>query len=98
MKIDGKEIRALWYEKNKIKFIDQRKLPYTLEYYTAENVDECCFAIKEMVVRGAPAIGATAVYGMVLGIDDLEKTVEKLKKQDQQHMICFMQLIICLIK
>jgi translation initiation factor eIF-2B subunit alpha/methylthioribose-1-phosphate isomerase len=80
MKIDGKEIRALWYEKNKIKFIDQRKLPYKLEYYTAENVDECCFAIKEMVVRGAPAIGATAVYGMALGFDDLEKTAEKLKK------------------
>ncbi len=80
MKIDGKEIRALWYEKNKIKFIDQRKLPYKLEYYIAENVDECCFAIKEMVVRGAPAIGAAAVYGMVLGFDDLEKTAEKLKK------------------
>ncbi len=80
MKIDGKEIRALWYEKNKIKFIDQRKLPYKLEYYIAENVDECCFAIKEMVVRGAPAIGATAAYGMVLGFDDLEKTAEKLKK------------------
>ncbi len=80
MKIDGKEIRALGYEKNKIKFIDQRKLPYKLEYYIAENVDECCFAIKEMVVRGAPAIGATAAYGMVLGFDDLEKTAEKLKK------------------
>jgi len=80
MKINGKERKALWFEKGKIKFIDQRKLPHKLEYYTAETVDECCFAIKDMVVRGAPAIGATAVYGMVLGINDLEKTAEKLRK------------------
>ncbi len=80
MKINGREGRALWFEKDKIKFIDQRKLPYKLEYYTAETVCDCCFAIKEMVVRGAPAIGAAAVYGMVLGAHDLEKTTEKLKK------------------
>ena len=52
MKIDGKEGRALWFENGVIKFIDQRKLPYKLEYYTAKTVDECAFAIKEMVVRG----------------------------------------------
>jgi len=80
MKIKGKEGRALWFEKGKIIFIDQRKLPYTIEYYTAKNVDECCFAIKDMVVRGAPAIGAAAVYGMVLGTNSLEKTAEKLRK------------------
>ncbi len=80
MKINGREGRALWFEKDKIIFIDQRKLPYKLEYYTAKNVDDCCFAIKEMVVRGAPAIGATAVYAMVLGYSDLENTAEKLKK------------------
>ncbi len=80
MKINGKQGRALWFEKDKIKFIDQRKLPYKLEYYTAKTVDDCCFAIKKMVIRGAPAIGATAAYGMVLGVNDLEKTSKKLKK------------------
>jgi translation initiation factor eIF-2B subunit alpha/methylthioribose-1-phosphate isomerase len=80
MKINGREGRALWFKKNKIIFIDQRKLPYKLEYFTAETVDDCCFAIKEMVVRGAPAIGATVVYGIVLGLNNLEKTAEKLKK------------------
>jgi len=80
MKVNGKDKRALWFEKGKIVFIDQRKLPYKLEYYTAETVDDCCFAIKDMVVRGAPAIGAAAVYGMVLGASDLEKTAETLKK------------------
>jgi len=80
MKINGKESRALWFEKGKINFIDQRKLPFKLEYYTAKTADDCCFAIKEMVVRGAPAIGAAAVYGMVLGASDLKKTAEKLRK------------------
>jgi translation initiation factor eIF-2B subunit alpha/methylthioribose-1-phosphate isomerase len=80
MKINGKDARALWFEKGAIKFIDQRKLPYKLEYYIAKNVDECAFAIKDMVVRGAPAIGAAAAYGMVLGINDVKKTVETLRK------------------
>ncbi len=64
MKINSEEGRALWFEKGKIIFIDQRKLPYKLEYYTAQTVDDCCFAIKEMAVRGAPAIGAATAYGI----------------------------------
>ncbi len=80
MKINGEDKRALWFEKGEVKFIDQRLLPYKLEYYIAKTVDECCFAIKDMVVRGAPAIGAAAAYGMVLGASDLKKTAEKLKK------------------
>jgi translation initiation factor eIF-2B subunit alpha/methylthioribose-1-phosphate isomerase len=80
MKINGKDGRALWFEKGVIKFIDQRKLPYKLDYYIAKTVDECAFAIKDMVVRGAPAIGASAAYGMVLGVNDLKKTAETLRK------------------
>ena len=80
MKIEGKDGRALWFENNAIQFIDQRKLPYKLEMFTAKTVDECAFAIKDMVVRGAPAIGAAAAYGMVLGKNKLEKTAELLRK------------------
>lgn len=80
MKIEGKDRRALWFENGTIKFIDQRKLPYKFEIFTAKTVDECCFAIKDMVVRGAPAIGAAAAYGMVLGVNELEKTAKKLRK------------------
>ena len=80
MIINGKESRALWFKDGAIKFIDQRKLPYKLEYYTAKTIDECAYAIKEMVVRGAPAIGAAAVYGIVLGINNLEKSAEILRK------------------
>jgi len=80
MKIKGKEYRALWFEKNTVKFIDQRKLPYKFEIYTAKTVDDIAFAIKDMVVRGAPAIGATAAYGMVLGEKELNETVKKLRQ------------------
>ena len=80
MKINGKEGRALWFENGSIKFIDQRKLPYKLEYFTAKTVEECAFAIKDMVVRGAPAIGVAAAYGMVLGKENLTKTAELLRK------------------
>ena len=80
MKIEGKEYRALWYENNNVKFIDQRKLPYKFEVYTAKTVDDIAFAIKDMVVRGAPAIGAAAAYGMVLGEKKLNETANKLRK------------------
>ena len=79
MKVEGKEYRALWAEENTVKFIDQRKLPYDFEIFTAKTVDDIAFAIKDMVVRGAPAIGAAAVYGMALGKNDVEKSAEKLR-------------------
>lgn len=79
MKIEGKDCRALWLENGIVKFIDQRKLPYKLEIFSAKTVDDVAFAIKDMVVRGAPAIGAAAVYGMALGKKDLQKTAEKLR-------------------
>lgn len=80
MKINEEDYRALWFEEGNVKFIDQRKLPFNFEIFTAKNVDEVCFAIKDMVVRGAPAIGAAAAYGMVIGKDNAKKTAEKLKE------------------
>ena len=79
MKIDGTQYRALWHDGNVIKFIDQRKLPYSFEIFTARTVDEVACAIKEMVVRGAPAIGAAAVYGMALGEKETQKSAALLR-------------------
>ena len=80
MKIEGEEFRSLWYEKNKVHFIDQRKLPYKFCIYSARTIDEIVFAIRDMVVRGAPAIGAAASYGMVLGVKDIINTSIKLRQ------------------
>ena len=53
------EKRTLW-------LIDQRKLPQQEEWLPVKSAAEAARAIKDMVVRGAPAIGVTAAYGMVL--------------------------------
>ena len=96
MKMDGKDKRALWFEEGCLKLIDQRKLPYSLEIFVAKNVEDVIFAINEMVVRGAPAIGAAAVYGMVLGSQDIMKTEKRLQQTrptafDLFYAISYMQ-------
>jgi S-methyl-5-thioribose-1-phosphate isomerase len=79
MKINGSQYRSLWPEGKTVKFIDQRKLPYSFEIFTARTVDDIVYAIKEMIVRGAPAIGAAAVYGMAIGEKDPQKSAELLR-------------------
>lgn len=79
MKIEGKAYRSIWLQGRTVQFIDQRKLPYRFEIFTARTVEDIAFAIKEMVVRGAPAIGAAAAYGMALGEKDPEKTARMLR-------------------
>lgn len=80
MKIEGEEKRALWFEKDTVKFIDQRFLPYKLKIFNAKSIDKLAFAIKEMVVRGAPAIGVAAAYGMVLGGKNIIRSSQIIKK------------------
>jgi S-methyl-5-thioribose-1-phosphate isomerase len=80
MKIKGEEKKALWFENDTLCLIDQRKLPFSIEIVKATTVEEIAEIIKTMVVRGAPAIGATAAYGMVIGRNKAEETAEILKK------------------
>jgi len=54
------------YTQNKVNLIDQRLLPGELRILSLNNYFEVAAAIKEMVVRGAPAIGATAAFGMAI--------------------------------
>ncbi len=79
MKINGREYRSLWQDSNTILFIDQRKLPFSFEIFTARTVKDVAFAIKEMVVRGAPAIGAAAAYGMALGEKNPKQSAKLLR-------------------
>lgn len=79
MKINGQQYRALWNEGTTVKFIDQRKLPNSFEIFTARSTEDVAFAIRDMVVRGAPAIGAAAAYGMALGEKNLEHSAELLR-------------------
>jgi len=68
MKIEGKEYRTIWFENNVVKIIDQTKLPHQFIIKELKTVKDAINAIKVMEVRGAPLIGATAAYGVVLAI------------------------------
>ena len=75
MKIEGKSYKTIWFENNSVKIIDQTKLPHQFVIKDLKTVKDSINAIKTMEVRGAPLIGATAAYGIVLAIqesDDLE--------------------------
>jgi methylthioribose-1-phosphate isomerase len=54
------------YNNNIIKMIDQRRLPNSLEIFTCHTYQEVGSAIRNMIVRGAPAIGASAAFGLAL--------------------------------
>ncbi len=58
--------RTLEWRANSLILLDQRVLPHQVRYLTLTRVEEVAEAIQNMTVRGAPAIGATAAYGMAL--------------------------------
>ena len=68
MKIEGKSYKTIWFENNSVKIIDQTKLPHQFVIKDLKTVKDSINAIKTMEVRGAPLIGATAAYGLVLSI------------------------------
>ena len=70
MKIQGKEYRTIWYEGKEVKIIDQTKLPHQFIVKDLKSVKDAINAIKTMEVRGAPLIGGTAAYGIVLAIQE----------------------------
>ncbi|MCL5882189.1 MAG: S-methyl-5-thioribose-1-phosphate isomerase [Candidatus Thermoplasmatota archaeon] len=80
--IDGelKHLFAVWYENDVVKLIDQRKLPEKIEVFEAKNSDDIAYAIKDMVVRGAPAIGVTAAFGLAMAKKNKEDMEEAVKK------------------
>ena len=63
-------IRTIDWLDNKIKIINQAKLPLRLEYIYLEDLKSLHKAIKAMQIRGAPALGAAAALGVYLGIKD----------------------------
>ena len=68
MRIKNKKFRTIWFENNLVKIIDQTKLPHHFIVKDLKTVRDAINAIKRMEVRGAPLIGATAAYGLVLAI------------------------------
>lgn len=75
-------MKTLEWEDNKLKLIDQTKLPDELTYVYCNDYKEVIVAIKDMIVRGAPAIGVAAAFGMALADlhgEDLDKAADEIK-------------------
>jgi len=85
MKIEGKEYRTIWFENNVVKIIDQTKLPHQFIIKDLKTVKDAINAIKIMEVRGAPLIGATAAYGLVLAI--IENNDQSFLKKSAENLI-----------
>lgn len=62
-----------WSDK-KVRMIDQRKLPHKIEWYVCRSYKDVIKAIKDMVIRGAPAIGIAGAMGLVLGAYSIKST------------------------
>ena len=85
MKIEGKEYRTIWFENNVVKIIDQTKLPHQFIIKDLKTVKDAINAIKTMEVRGAPLIGATAAYGLVLAI--MENNDQAFLKKSSEDLL-----------
>jgi methylthioribose-1-phosphate isomerase len=85
MKIEGKEYQTIWFENNVVKIIDQTKLPHQFIIKDLKTIKDTINAIKTMEVRGAPLIGGTAAYGIVLAI--IEKNDPNFIKKSSEDLI-----------
>jgi methylthioribose-1-phosphate isomerase len=83
MRINGKSYKTIWFENNVVKIIDQTKLPHQFVIKELKTVKDSINAIKHMEVRGAPLIGATAAYGLVLSIIE-NNDLSYLKKSSEE--------------
>ncbi len=85
MRIENKVYRTIWFENNIVKIIDQTKLPHKFIIKDLKSVKDAINSIKTMEVRGAPLIGATAAYGLVLSI--IEKNDLLFLKSSSEDLI-----------
>jgi methylthioribose-1-phosphate isomerase len=74
-------IEIVGFKNRKMVLLDQRVIPQKVRYKKFKNSEEAAWAIKVMVVRGAPAIGIAAAYGYVLGC--IEKKISDKKLLDE---------------
>ncbi|MAG32835.1 MAG: S-methyl-5-thioribose-1-phosphate isomerase [Deltaproteobacteria bacterium] len=70
MRIDGTHYRSIWLDPSTglLRIVDQAGLPHRFSIRTLETFADVCRAIRDMQVRGAPLIGATAAHGLALAL------------------------------
>jgi len=68
---------SLKFLNNELIFIDQTKLPLVEDYITTDNYERIAEAIEKLEIRGAPAIGVAAAYGLALSVKGLTQNMDK---------------------
>jgi methylthioribose-1-phosphate isomerase len=70
MNVDGTAYRTIWVNQDgwSVNVIDQTRMPHLFQILNLKTLRDCCVAIQDMVVRGAPLIGTTAAYGFYLAM------------------------------
>jgi len=88
MLINGINYRTVWMQDSNVYLINQQLLPHKFEIYKSKNYHDTADAIKTMIVRGAPAIGATGAFGLAQAalefegnnFEDFKKRIEGAEK------------------
>jgi translation initiation factor eIF-2B subunit alpha/methylthioribose-1-phosphate isomerase len=83
--VDGspRELKTVWLDGDVVRMIDQRALPHELRILELRDVEDVARAIETMAIRGAPAIGAAAAYGLALAEirgTDLRRAADRLRR------------------
>ena len=95
MRVNGVPYRTIWLAEDNwtVEIIDQTKLPHEFIIVQLRSLQDVALAIKDMWVRGAPLIGATAAYGVALAMkenpsdDNVEKMYDYLFATRQRRLI-----------
>lgn len=80
--MDLMDMKTLYWKDDQLYLLDQTLLPHEVEYLVCGTYQDVIFAIKTLIVRGAPAIGVAAAFAMALAElagDDLEKAAQEIK-------------------
>ncbi len=76
-------VEPIRWRGNALELLDQRRLPREVVYVTCHDAHETAVAIRDMIVRGAPAIGVSAAFGIALAAqrgDDVQAAAAELRK------------------
>src|SRR5260221_7183305 len=76
-------VEPIRWRGNALELLDQRRLPREVVYVTCHDAHETALAIRDMIVRGAPAIGVSAAFGIALAAqrgDDVQAAAAELRK------------------
>ncbi len=83
MRVNGQAQRTLWWDarEDAVMIIDQTRLPHHFETRALRTLDDACLAITHMHVRGAPLIGVTAAFGVMLALREGQRDLDAVCAQ-----------------